>query len=314
VNKEYEIVDEQIGQLKEKGLNFKDEQMARKIILRENYYYLTEGYEKIFLDLKHSTKEKEVYEEETYFEELYAIYKLDRELKNLIFDYINIVETNMKSFTAYVFAKQYGEKDFLKRENFIEDGYCDRKYEQLKMQIDTNLHRNYKNPKSDIKKYKDANNFISIFVLVKVLTFGNMVNFYELMKPEDKQRVAQHFNVSPVSLGKYIRMLNIVRNICAHADILFNLSINMELKGKECDIHKKLQVPKDARGYRFGTNDLFAVMIILKKLLSKQDFNKMFIKIETMLSDVKSELDEQSYQNLMRIMGFPELYGLLNNL
>ena len=89
--KRYEVIDNQIERLKKKGLQFKDENQAKKIMLRENHYYITEGYEDIFIDLKQSTKRQEIYEEETYFEELYAIYQLDRDLKNLIFDYINIV-------------------------------------------------------------------------------------------------------------------------------------------------------------------------------------------------------------------------------
>ena len=72
-------VEEQIESLKNKGIIFKDEEKAKKIILRENFYNLTTDYDDIFLNLKKSTNENEVYEEETYFEELYAIYQLDRD-------------------------------------------------------------------------------------------------------------------------------------------------------------------------------------------------------------------------------------------
>ena len=89
MKKRYEVIEEQIERLKQKGLKFKDENKARKIILRENHFYITEGYEDVFIDLKESNKRFVVYEEDTYFEELYAIYKFDRDLKGLIFDYIN---------------------------------------------------------------------------------------------------------------------------------------------------------------------------------------------------------------------------------
>ena len=105
-------VEEQIEILKNKGIIFKDEEKAKKIILRENFYNLTTDYDDIFLNLKKSTNENEVYEEETYFEELYAIYQLDRELRSLIFDYINLLEINIKSYISYVFSEKYGEKDY----------------------------------------------------------------------------------------------------------------------------------------------------------------------------------------------------------
>ena len=118
MSKQYEEIDKQINVLKQRGIKFKDEEKAKKIILRENFHYLTTGYEEIFLDLRRSSNNKEIYEEETYFEELYAIYKLDRELKNVIFDYINIVESNIKSYISYEFSARYGNMNFFKRENF----------------------------------------------------------------------------------------------------------------------------------------------------------------------------------------------------
>ena len=51
--------------------------------------------------------------------------------------------------------------------------------------------------------------------------------------------------------------------------------------------------------------------IIFKSLLDKNDFDKMYIEIEKILSDVKQELDSQSYQNLLEFMGFPTNYDKL---
>lgn len=314
MKKRYEVIEEQIERLKGKGLKFKNEEEARKIILRENHFYITEGYEDVFIDLKKSTKRLEVYEEETYFEELYAIYKLDRDLKGLIFDYINIVESNIKSYTAYAFADEYGNKDYIKRENFRPEKHYNREFKELQEQINFNLDRNFQNPKSDVKAYLDRFGLIPPWVLVKVFTFGNIVNLYNLMKPEDKQEVAQGFNISPYSLDDYLKMLNVVRNICAHGDILFNIRLNLKIKLRDCDYHKILGIRKINKTYEYGINDLFAIMIILKKLLPIEEFDEMFIKIERLLSNVKKELDSLSYENLLEVMGFPTNYDLLNGI
>lgn len=42
MKRNYKVIDDQIQKLKDKGLTFKNEEMARKIILRENYYNITE--------------------------------------------------------------------------------------------------------------------------------------------------------------------------------------------------------------------------------------------------------------------------------
>ena len=206
-------VEEQIEILKNKGIIFKDEEKAKKIILRENFYNLTTDYDDIFLNLKKSTNENEVYEEETYFEELYAIYQLDRELRNLIFDYINLLEINIKSYISYVFSEKYDEKDFLKIENFREGKNIDKRLDKLKEQIEDNLKREKKNKDSNVKKFLEKNGYLSLDVMTKVFTFGNIATFYSLMKIEDKQKVAQNLNVSPYSLERHLLMLNIVRNI-----------------------------------------------------------------------------------------------------
>lgn len=314
MKKRYEVIEEQIERLKQKGLKFKDENKARKIILRENHFYITEGYEDVFIDLKESNKRFVVYEEDTYFEELYAIYKFDRDLKGLIFDYINMVENNVKSYVSYAFSDAYGNKDYIKRENFRPESRYDKEFEQLESQINSNLDRNFLNPKSDVKTYLDKNNFLPPWVLVKVFTFGNIVNFYFLMKIEEKQEVAQAFNISPYSLEDYLKMLNIVRNICAHGDILFNIRLNYRIKLRDCEYHKQLGIKKINSIYECGMNDLFAIMIILKKLLPIEEFDEMFIKIERLLSNLKKELDAWSYENLLKVMGFPQNYDLLNSI
>ena len=302
MSKQYEEIDKQINVLKQRGIKFKDEEKAKKIILRENFHYLTTGYEEIFLDLRRSSNNKEIYEEETYFEELYAIYKLDRELKNVIFDYINIVESNIKSYISYEFSARYGNMNFFKRENFREETKYNDKFEILKEQVNSNIERNPK-----FNKNKD----LPLGALVKVFTFGNISTFYSLLKLEDKQKIAENMQISPYGLEKYLVMLNIVRNICAHGDILFNIRFNMELDYKDYKYLEILNIPKIQNKYVCGTNDLFSVIIILKKLLIADDFRRLFIQIENLLKEIKEEIDELSYNNLMKTMGFPKNYKLL---
>ena len=134
------------------------------------------------------------------------------------------------------------------------------------------------------------------------------------MKIEEKQEVAQAFNISPYSLEDYLKMLNIVRNICAHGDILFNIRLNYRIKLRDCEYHKQLGIKKINSIYECGMNDLFAIMIILKKLLPIEEFDEMFIKIERLLSNLKKELDALSYENLLKVMGFPQNYDVLNSL
>lgn len=52
------------------------------------------------------------------FEEIYALYLFDRELRNLYIRYILEIENNIKSVLARVFSKKYGHDNYLKVSNF----------------------------------------------------------------------------------------------------------------------------------------------------------------------------------------------------
>ena len=314
MKREFKTIEEQIEILKSKGLKFKNEENAKHILLRENYYYLTEEYENVFMDLKRSTEKKDVFMPDTYFEELYAIYNMDREFRNLIFDYINLIETHVKSYVSYTFSKKYGYKDYLKRENFIEGKKFDKNVNKLLNEIEKNRNRNFKTPGSNEKKYLDENGILPLWVLVKAFTFGNITNFYGLMKMQEKEEVAKLYKSNPYSLSQYLKMLNIVRNICAHGDILFNIRTVRRLYESDCKELEELEIEKKDNKYICGTNDLFAIIIIIKKLITPGEFSKMFIKIENILSDVREELDVLSFKNLLKSMGFPSNYNMLDSL
>ena len=314
MKREFKKIKEQIEILKSKCLKFKNEENAKHILLRENYYYLTEEYENVFMDLKRSTEKKDVFMPDTYFEELYAIYNMDREFRNLIFDYINLIETHVKSYVSYTFSKKYGYKDYLKRENFIEGKKFDKNVNKLLNEIEKNRNRNFKTPGSNEKKYLDENGILPLWVLVKAFTFGNITNFYGLMKMQEKEEVAKLYKSNPYSLSQYLKMLNIVRNICAHGDILFNIRTVRRLYESDCKELEELEIEKKDNKYICGTNDLFAIIIIIKKLITPGEFSKMFIKIENILSDVREELDELSFKNLLKSMGFPSNYNMLDSL
>ena len=276
--KKYNVIENQINKLKQKGLIFKNEESAKEILLKENYYFLTDGYEDIFLNLKNSNKK---FEDETYFEELYAIYNFDRELKNLIMDYISIVETNLKAFIAYEFTEKYGENDLLDINYLNDTPQVRKRLDKLKNQINVNLEK-ASCSNAELRNYLKENKYLKPLIYVKHFMFRNIISFISLLKEEDKETIAEHFNVDISSLEKNLLMLNLSRNICAHGGILLN--------------------------FRFGYKTLYSVVKTLKKYLDEESFYNMFIRIENLLVYVKNEVDDLSYNNLLKTMGFPQNY------
>lgn len=280
------MLDKQIEMLKKRGLIFKDEANAREIILRENYDTLIRGYTDVFLSLK---KKNHEFDDETYFEELYAIYCFDRELKNLFFSYLHMIEAHIKSYIAYMFINKYGNINFLKEENFMENSHD--KYLKLMEQISSNIERSY-HEHININS-KD----ISPLILVKYFTFGNITNLEQILKISDKEILENYTGVSYQDLEEYLRVLNIVRNICAHGDILFNIKVYAKI---------------DDKGNKFEKHKLYSIIKILNRLLSDDEFNYFLNQFENSLIYLRNKIDIVSYTNILEILGIGKDHSLLH--
>ena len=280
------MLDKQIEMLKKRGLIFKDEANAREIILRENYDTLIRGYTDVFLSLK---KKNHEFDDETYFEELYAIYCFDRELKNLFFSYLHMIEAHIKSYIAYMFINKYGNINFLKEENFMENSHD--KYLKLMEQISSNIERSY-HEHININS-KD----ISPLILVKYFTFGNITNLEQILKISDKEILENYTGVSYQDLEEYLRVLNIVRNICAHGDILFNIKVYAKI---------------DDKGNKFEKHKLYSIIKILNRLLSDDEFNYFLNQFENSLIYLRNKIDMVSYTNILEILGIGKDHSLLH--
>jgi len=304
---EYKNIDGQIELIKSKNILIKDEERAKDILFRENYYNLITGYKDIFIDIKNSKKRGiETYSEETYFEEIYAVYKFDRELRNIMLNYISIIETNVKSYIANIFSNKYGTYDYLKEENFYITPNNRREHNELIKRVTENLNRNIE-IYDDIKECKVKYGTVPLWMLTTLMTFGNIIKFYTLMKIEDKKEIANFFRINYRDMQTFLRMLNVVRNIAAHGNILFNLKLDITYPVKgESYYHELLKILKVGDSYQTGINDILAIIIILKRFLQNSEYKKLIKELQQAIDDVKEELDNISFENFMEEMGLPE--------
>lgn len=64
--------------------------------------------------------------------------------------------------------------------------------------------------------------YVPLWVLVNVLSLGNISKFYEHRKQPLRVKIAKHFNVNVGDLCLYIKMLAFWRNFCAHDERLYD--------------------------------------------------------------------------------------------
>ena len=304
MEKEFKTIDEQIEILKLRNVLIEDYNIAYKILSKNNYYYLINGYKNLFID---KTKNIEKYLNNTKIEEIYALYKFDKDIKIIFLKHLLLLESEIDTHIAYEFSKSYGHKNYLILDNFNNS----KKIFIQKFINDINLEieYQYKNFNKMITHYLDNYKYIPLWVLVRVLSFGKISKFYSLMKPKEQNEISRKYNLRIKEFKVMLHNLTLIRNICAHDEKLYD--IKMKNRIFNTIYHKKLQIKNKNGNYQFATRDLFSIVIILKMLLGKEIFSEFYSNIIKTIEKLENQLSVIKIDKVLYKMGFPKNYRKL---
>ena len=308
MEKTFRSLEEQLEILKNKGLVINDESFCKDILLRENYFFLN-GYRRMFM----KSNDKSRYIDGTTFEEVYSLFLFDRKIRNILFKNILIVENNIKSIISYQLSKKYGyrEKDYLKPANFNYSFEHKRQVNDLLAKMKRQI-RNNAVTHSATRHYVNNYGYIPLWVLVKVLSFGIVVELFSVLKKEDKYDIIELYDIDLNVFTTYLSIVSNYRNLCAHEDIVFD---NRTQKYIDDSIyHRKLHIPMMDNEYIYGKNDLFALMIILKSLLRDEEVSTLVKEFGDAVADLSSSLKSISVDKVLDKMGFPKNWEDIRNI
>ena len=306
--KEFKSLAEQIEIMKNKGLAINDEEKAKVILLRENYFFIN-GYRHLFMK---SMNDKKFIPGST-FDELYAVFTFDRRFRNIIFKNVLIIENNIKSIISYQLSKKYGyrEKDYLRPENFSLDRKKSRQVNDLirkmKRQIRVNGEKH-----SATFHYINNYGYIPLWILVKLLSFGIVSEMFTILKPEDQMSIAEYYDLDILVLSNYLSILANYRNLCAHEDIVLEHRTQRFIDNTK--YHRMLNIPVTDGEYIYGKNDLFALIIIMKQMLSDDEFRLMVYEIGYELDILDGKVNTIPQNKILDKMGFPENFREIVNI
>jgi len=308
VIKTFKTIDEQIDILKSKGLQIDDIDYAKLVLLRENYFFIS-GYRHLFL---RSPKDR-MFLPGTDFKELYAMFNFDRQIRNIFFKNIMIVENNAKSIFSYQLSKKYGikEKDYLNLSNFDRSNDKIRQVNDLIKKIKRQIRVNG-GQHSATMHYISNYGYVPFWVVVKVLSFGLISELYTIMKREDQKEIASVYGIDVEDMLVYLPILANFRNLCAHEDIMYDHRTQRAID--DTQYHVFLNIPKMDGEYIYGKDDLFACVLILKALLREEDFTLLINELSYELDILDGKLHTISIDKVLDRMGFPSNYKELARL
>ncbi|ANU15322.1 hypothetical protein B481_0687 [Planococcus halocryophilus Or1] len=313
--KDFATHEEQLEILEKRGLQVIDKAAAKRILSRENYYALIDGYKEPFLehDIKLNPYGLERYQEETEFSHIYALHRFDRDLRMLLLNELLKFEKNIKSKLAYRFSEKFKEAgSFLEPGNYSEDSQHHHERDRIISTLDNLIKSHKKRDKvryPAIREFYDKHKDVPLWVLVNFLSLGQITHFYTVIDEELRDKIARDFaeeyseqyDLVSLKAGELDAILRIVfpyRNKSAHEEILYRYHLTHPVELDE--LEKRLEMDE---GSLSGAT-VFSLLSLVKLTSTKADYDQFSLKLTQLINELKASVQTQAFTKIMNDAGF----------
>ncbi len=235
------------------------------------------------------------YKENVAFDEIYALFEFDKNLRLIFLKYILEIETVIKSLLAEILSSKYGIKDYLIVNNF-DDAVDEMVIQKLIDKINEEIDKQYGKQEA-LTHYINEYGFVPPFVLTKILTLGELSRLYTMLKQVDRQSISKEFKISDKLLKQIMKNITMVRNICAHNDRLFSFHSKFLIAFKNID---KNYNNKD------NSTNLYMIMRSMQLLLDKGKKLEFENSIDAEIVKLEGRLNSIDIDIILYLMGFYE--------
>lgn len=247
---------DQISLLEKRGVTIEDTAFAHRVLETVSYYRFS-----AYLYPFRKNDGTDNYVPGTSFGQCWQYYRFDRKLRFCVIDAIERVEVAVKTKIANHLSTKYGPFSYRDAATFAVPINPVR-YQELLSFIDAETRKSKEEFVEHFRRTYDTSNGLPLWMAVEVMTFGNMLTLFRLMKKQDKQVIAKSFGSNERVFESWLTNLNYIRNICAHHGRLWNrqLAVNPLIPAKDAAWHES--------AYPVNPNRIFSTLCILKTLLA----------------------------------------------
>lgn len=219
-NKKAFTIDQQIAQLKARGLEIKDEDRIEHFLSHISYYRLA-GY---WWPMQ-SDKEQHIFKPNSKFSDVINLYNFDRELRILLFDVIEKIEISLRTKLIYHLSHEFDPWWFQDTSLFINIPELVKTLSSIEEEIDRSKDTFIKEHR---KKHKDDGRFPPAWKSLELTSFGSLSKLYGNLKNTvgAKDRIAKEYGtVNHIYLPSWLQSITQIRNYCAHHTRLWNKNL-----------------------------------------------------------------------------------------
>ena len=301
IDKPFLTINKQIKKLKSQGLYIPDDERAKRILLNHSYYSFVNGY----CDLLVRSKSPRVFKDGARFKELEAIYDFDTGFRRFLFPQILYIEEKIKAICINKFCgKKVNGVYINNRDKYLDIGSYDT-INAVKLNAATKLisdfnsaiNSNLQNGNAAFVHSNRNYGYVPFWVLATNLSFGRVSKFYECLQYDVRTEIAQTYGLAEKDLRSTLKILNAIRNVCAHNNRAYIVNIPTIFSPNVGQGANVISVDQRCN-HKFGS-----VLYALKFLLSANKFNKVIEELGKELTILKYSLSTITIQNVLLKMG-----------
>lgn len=310
-------LDDQLMGLEARGMTIDDRDYATKVLLNNNYYSVINGYKLPFLkkDSQGKVLKPEIFLPDTRFSEVYSLFCMDEELRNIILEYLLTFESRLRSIIAYRFSNACkGRYSYLEISNYRQDAkslsIVLKNISNLSYKLNKYGKAKFNNP---VKHYITKHEDVPLWVLVNYLTFGETQYLFDSLDDNLKQRVARDFSeyykdtvksnekIDVEELHIIIACSNLFRNVCAHEERLYNYQIHQRLRLTELNKYfvNNSNIPQESA-------NLFTMVSMLMIILKHRESKELVRQLDHTFGKHQRKWKSIKIINIYELMGFGE--------
>lgn len=224
-NKIHKAYEEQVEIFRERGMAINNKDIAIKKLENIGYYRIKEFAEPYFSSNPNGEKKYE----KISFEVVVSRFYKDKNLRGYLLDAIEKVELSFKTKFAYLLGKK-GAFSYLKFNHWCnKNEYCKHfiklKEESFKKHLKILINKNKHKGISDFFSENKGEEFPPIWLVIDIMSFGDILNIFELMSKNNKRTIASWYNCTDTELESWLNHLKFIRNKCAHNCNIIDLKI-----------------------------------------------------------------------------------------
>lgn len=253
--------EKQIKLFKDRGMLFKDEEKAIEKLKFINYYKIKE------FSLPYMISDVE-YKDGVYFENIIERFYCDKNLRLYFLRITEKVEISLKTQIAYILGRDFGAFGYLKFNNWCDKNvyckyYTEQKQKDFKKKIKL-LEFEYENRKI-IKKYREKfKNELPIWLVVELLTLGDIVDLFLLLDSKYRKEIAENLGLERYVFETWVKNIRLTRNLSAHNTNIIDIEFSTKPKIVDSVMNDKLHEYNLTSNTK--TNKIALTIVIMENL------------------------------------------------